>query len=207
MQKLKKAIGNICDWVYQNLDWFFQGPSAKPQEANRNDISRQCCNGSGVYSFEWEMNQGVVDIAINDIKCSFSWLMPGFLKEIVINGHRKLIHTMLLDSIIEEEFSDIEFDDSEISASNIGDSGKTSPSIQLYKERINEKVLSINDWLHGLFEKLKLYFIIESRQETFYLLGYFAPEGYDYITDNQNYMIRGPDKVNFTTAGSFHKRN
>jgi hypothetical protein len=203
---LYAAINKSCDWIFMRIDHFFQGSkihtNAKPN--NSDPIHCEKNQGSEVV---WELNQDIADIAINDLREGIGWLLPERARQYLYRIYQQLLLYFFIDIPGEDEVSnplDLDLINMDI---NAGRKSKVISVIQELKEDASCKFLSIHEWWVRLFHKLYLLLHSEPQKKTFYLLGNFTPKGYDYSVDNQNYMIREPDKTNLNPAFSFHKRN
>jgi len=203
---LKKTITKTCDWVYGNIDSFFQGNSkqinAKYDESLifSNDINAE-------YSQSWELNQGVVDIAFKDIKGSMGWLLPGFIRQFANRLHQQSLLYFYSDIMVEEESSELNYGGSVDANHASVNTGKFFYAIQEFKEDLSTKFLSISDWWVRFYHKLSIFFRIAHYKKPYYLLNDFTPQGYDHSINYQNYMIGGIDKSKLNPAVSFHIRN
>ena len=201
-----RAVNKSCDWVFVKIDRFFQGSkiqqnaSINKTHSFKNECSSNC-------DLVWELNQDVADIAINDLKESLSWLLPGFVRKYANKLNQLLLLYFFTDMPVEDEVSN-PVDPEGINTANVsGKSAKIIYVIRELKEDLSCKFLSIQDWWSRLFRKICLLLHGEPPKKTFYLLGDFIPKGYDYSVDNQNYIIKEPDKTKLNPAFSFHKRN
>jgi hypothetical protein len=75
------------------------------------------------------------------------------------------------------------------------------------KSGITSGIVSVNDWWIRHIHLLSKLFIPESRERTYYLLGSFLPQGFEYQPGSSVLMNRAPDKVKFHPRFAFHKRN
>lgn len=203
---LKKQADKICDWIYVNLDSFFQGSTKRYKAGFNNSLSTNN-NFSYGYSKVWVLNQGVVDIAFKDIKESLNWLLPGFIRQFANRIHQESLLYLFTDYIIEDGSSESDLLLAPNVDSTSGNKGNTIYVFREFKEENNSKFLSISDWWFRLFNKIILFTRIETYKKTYYISTNFTSHGYDYSIDNQNYMIRGPDKSKLNLSFSFHKRN
>jgi hypothetical protein len=204
----EKTFTMSCDWIYRHIDIFFQGPLIQQQNnSNDNGLSSDKLANTA-YTMIWVMNQDVTDIALKDIKYSVGWVVPGLVRQFLNHLYWKIAIYFIADVIIEEEISEPDYVKCDYIHYYRSHNKKTISSSYTLTHNINSKLLSINDWLIEFWRRLKLFFNIGHQDgKTFYLLGNFVPHEYSYLSDNSTYMIRGPDKSNFNSAFSYHKRN
>jgi hypothetical protein len=202
----KKIIKKTCDFVYMNVDAFFRGYPDQQKADNAN-----CLPGSDKdYRRDfivWELNQGVADIAYKDITECLNWLTPGFVRQFIYWLYKEALIYFFADTLIEGDASDPE--DIIVSKADPENwnRGKVIYFMQEFRNTTNYKSLAISEWLVKFYFKLRLVFGFNSDKKTYHLLGHFALGVYDYNRNNQSCTIRGPDKTNFNTSFSFHKRN
>jgi hypothetical protein len=199
---LRKTFNAAGDWVFNYIDYFFRG------SINR-DFNGDLPNPDKFHStcIEWELNQDIADIVLNDIKISFNWILPAFVRKYTFRLHQLALLYLFTDVVYDNESRELpDFQHKEVIHT---DSVKkiVISSLQVIKERFDSKCLFINDWLKNLYMRFKMFLRLEKDNKTYYLLGYFAPQTYNGPYDEKNYMIRGPDKAKIYPAFSFHIRN
>jgi len=201
---LRKTANTTGDWIYNNIDNFFQGPANKYKADFNGDLSNPTILRTSYK--EWELNQGIADIAFKDIKSSLSWILPGFVRKFAFRLQQLSLLYLFTDVVNEEESSERAGLRDYHNDHSILDKGKILYTLQGFTDRIDSNCLSINNWWKQFISRLRVFLRLEQDKKTYYLLGYFAPLGLDYSIDNQNYMIRGPDQSKLNPAFSFHKR-
>jgi hypothetical protein len=201
---LRKTINTTGNWFYNCIDNFFRGSAnGKIGVFEFNDFTSEKVSSIQI---EWELNQDIIDIAFIDIRSSLSWILPAFLKKFAIRLHQLTFLYLFTDLVNDEENQEwIELKNKNF-IRHEPDKSRVIYTIEDLKNRIGARCLSLNDWLRNTYSRFKLFLRPEQHRETYYLLGYFAPRGYEDPHDDQNYMIRGPDKVKLNPAFSFHKR-
>lgn len=201
---LSKRVVTAGDWIFNSIDIFFQGSVSRNIETAEGNLSFSD-QLSSTYA-EWELNQDIVDIALIDIRSSFSLIMPGFLKKIAFRLQQLTFLYLFTDLPNENQFQEwIEIKDKNI-IQHEPDKCRAFHPLQVIKDKIGPKCLSINDWLKNIYNRLRIVRQFEQNKKTYYLLGYFAPFRYDDQPNDLKHMIRGPDKVKLYPAYSFHKR-
>ena len=75
--RIIKRVNATGDWIYNSIDNFFQGSTNRNITVIEGNLSLSS-KLSSTY-IEWELNQDIVDIALIDIRSSFSWILPGLL--------------------------------------------------------------------------------------------------------------------------------
>jgi hypothetical protein len=202
---VKRIVRKTSDWVFYKIDSFFQG-SLQNEKNCYAGLAESAVVDSG-YSQVWELNQDLADIAINDMNHSLNWLIPGFVKHYASRLKHELLLYFYMDAIIEDESLNLNFQNSlHIDEATPGKS-KIIVIMTELQTRISCKLVSINDWWIRMINKLSLFLKIDDQDKTYYLLGSFAPQGFDNQLDNSIYMTSGPDKFKFNATFSFHKRN
>lgn len=201
----KRTVNKASDWIYQNIDNFFCGSVNQTVGDAVGDHFPS--NKSNTNYFEWELKQNIVDIALIDIRSSLCWVLPGFIKKIALRLHQLTVLYLYTDVVYEEEIQEwIESKDIHIIQTEDCKNKFIYP-FQVINDRILSKCLFLNDWLKKVFSRFRRFLKLEREKETYYLLGYFAPQPYHDSYDDQNYLNNGPDKVKLNPAYSFHKRN
>jgi hypothetical protein len=201
---MKKTANTAANWVYNNIDHFFQGATNNRIIAVEGNFLQ--AEKVGIVYTEWELNQDIADIALIDIQNSFSWILPGFVKKFAFRVRQIILLYLNTDEVNDEESQDW-FDLKYLKLkTEEPHSIKITKFPLVFKDSICSKCLFISDWLKKISVKLRIFFIAMQKKRTYYLLGNFAPGGKDILNENQNNMIRGPDKVNLNPSFSFHKR-
>jgi len=203
---LKKQVEKICDWVYGNIDSFFQGSAKKSKTEFKDNLAASNEFRSGSCQ-TWMLNQGVIDIVLKDINESLSWLLPGFIRQFTNRLHQHSLLYFFTDYFIEDDSYEWDLLWVPPIDQASGNKGNTIYVTQEFKGGIISKFLSISDWWVRFFHKLIYFAGTEPRKKSYYLSGNAASPGYDYSIDNQNCMIRGPDKSKLNQSFSFHRRN
>jgi len=200
----RKTANTAGDWIYNNIDNFFQETVNKHKVELNGDFPNPTILSTSYQ--EWELNQGIVDIAFKDIKSSLIWILPGFVRKFAFRLQQLTLLYLFTDVVNEEESS--ERDELRVQYNDhiILDKGKILYTLQGFKDRIGSNCLSINNWWKQFISRLRVFLRLEQEKKIYYLLGYFSPHRLDYSIDNQNYMIRGPDQSKLNPAFSFHKR-
>lgn len=204
---LRKTITKTCDIVYGIIDSYFQGNSKRittiinDNHSLLNDLNTD-------YSRVWELNQGVADIALKDLKGSINWVLPGFVKRSAGRMYHYFMLYFYTDMIFEAEpFTGKENEDSTVSGISMMNNGKTIQILHDLNKKFNTKYLSITDWYLNIYNKMRHLFNWAPKTSTYYLLGFFGPQGYDNLVTDHDSMIRGPDKLKLNSTISYHKRN
>ena len=203
---LKKTINKTCDFVYGSIDSFFQGNAKRITTCvSENHLID---NFNTDYSRVWELNQGVTDIALKDLKGSINWVLPGFVKRSAGRMYQYFMLYFYTDMIFEvEPITGEEKEDSNVGGLTRLNNGKTIHILHKLNERFNAKYLSIIDWYLDLYNKIIHFFKWEPETQTYYLLGFFGPQVFDNLTTEHESMIRGPDKFKLNSSITYHKRN
>ena len=203
---LKKSITKTCDFVYGSIDSFFQGNAKRITTCvSENHLID---NFNTDYSRVWELNQGVADIALKDLKGSINWVLPGFIKRSTGKMYQYFMLYFYTDMIFETEpYTVEEKEDSNVGGFSRLNNGKTIHIHHKLNERFNAKYLSIIDWYLNIYNKLIHLIKWEPEAQTYYLLGFFGPQVFDNLATEHESMIRGPDKFKLNSSISYHKRN
>ena len=154
---------------------------------------------------EWDLNQGVSDIMIKDIRLSINWLLPDRLINTLIDIKHRIILYFYLDEIDEEESSPNAVN--KVIQKHIlsGVRDKIVESSHLLNIKIASKVVSFHAIWKSMIRKLEILLRLEPDPPTFYLIGRFSPGIYN--NENESSTIRGPDHAKLTSSYPFHKRN
>jgi len=158
------------------------------------------------YQQEWDLNQGVSDIMIKDIKLSINWLLPDIFINALSNFKNRIILYFYLDEIDEKE-TNTESASEKIQKHLLsGARVKTIDISRSIKNRITAKVVAFNAVRKLMIRKLEIFLCLEPDPPVYYLIGKFNPGIYE-TSKNDSDTIRGPDHVKLTSSYPFHKRN
>jgi len=197
-------LSNVSDWVFNNIDHFFRGTSG----INSGENSDHLCNINVMNTnyIEWELNQDIFDIAFCDIKTSFSWIMPGFIKNLA--GRVKQLGLLYLyTDVAEEEVSGRWIETRETANMTLE---KAKSRVISYYQVINDiatsKCLSISDWLKIKYNNFRLFVTLELLRKPYYLLGNFAPDIYEVPETEITPLLNEFHWFKLNPAFAFHKR-
>jgi len=201
-----KSAGRIGNWIYNSVDSFFSGASQQPfyENAHSNSSSINPCVG---YCQVWELNQDITDIALKDIEVSLHYLFPAYCRQFLNNLYQNVCLYFQADYTIQEESFVLHDEDFIFTEKPTGDCPKKVILLQHKIDKKDVKLLLFRDWVKAAIRISNRFLRIRKIKKTFYLPGNFTPAKYEYSHDNQNYMIRGPDKPKLSPAISFHNRN
>jgi hypothetical protein len=197
-------LSNVNEWLFNNIDNFFQGTERINSGENSGHLHP--VNVLNTNYIEWELNQDIFDIAFCDIKCSFSWIIPRFIRKLA--GRVKQLGLLYLyTDVAEEEISGRLVETRETAALTLEKAKKTVFS---FPQRINDitvaKCLSISNWLKIEYNKLRLFVTMGLLRKPYYLLGTFAPYGYEVPETETTRLIKEFNWFKLNPAFAFHKR-
>lgn len=201
-----KAAGRIGNWVFNRADSFFNGTSVQP--SFEYDTSNTTSINPGIaYCHVWELNQDITDIAFKDIKAGLRYLFPACIRQLLTKVYQNVCIYFQADYTVQEEYSDLNKKCLIFTRKLTEDRTKMLEILQFKIEVKNVKLLLFNDWINDSIHRLSTFLQIKKIKKPYYLQGNFSPVKYEYNLDNQNCMIRGPDRANLNPAISFHIRN
>jgi hypothetical protein len=194
-------LNKIGDKLFMLTDRFFQGNRTVEHCSAMPELDR---NGNYIV---WELNQGVEDILIKDIRISVNCIIPALIRKPLEKIYRNACLYFLVDAVIEDETIDPEAD----KASRLNVLPKLAEKKIVLTPWTNKglqrNILSFQEWFKINLQKARRFFRHQGTSRTFYLLGNFAPSGNDCSFNGLNYILRDPDKTNFKHTFIFHKRN
>jgi hypothetical protein len=197
-------LNNVSNWLFDNINNFFQGSAG----INRVENGEQLCvaNILNAKYMEWELNQDIVDIALYDIKGSFSWILPRFMRDFA-SRVQQLCLLYLYTDMAEEEISGVWFEAGKTDAFRLEEIKiKVISYPQVIKDMIDEKCLFIKDWVKMSYRKLRLFITLDLLRKPYYLLDNFAPCRYEVPDAVTNCLIKEFNWVKLRPAFAFHKR-
>lgn len=185
-------INKIGDVLYGNIDNFFQGKvTLRSQELSVEHPQ------TDIHSMTWELNQGIEDIVIKDLKISLKVLIPGIISRRIEHVFRKACMYFLVDAAIEEVSVDPgNQPDSKIELS-VPPAAKQLFVFNSLKIGTNQHVLALIDWLKIKLQRIRSGLRPPGHDKPYYLLGDFTPSRYELYSDN----------IKFRKACIFHLRN
>jgi hypothetical protein len=197
-------LSRIRDRMFINIDNFFQG-TARMNVADKNEYL-YTTNVLNVNYMEWELNQDIFDIALFDIKSSFSWIIPGFI--IKFAGRvKQLVFLFLYTDVAEEEISRGWAEVLENAPDfKKHDESKVIFYPQVIKEMTGSKYLSIIDWLKMKYIKSRVFITIKLLRKPYYLLGNFTPNKNKVPEPENATLIREFAWAKLNPAFAFYKR-
>lgn len=197
-------LSKVSDWLFENIDNFFQGTGR--MNAVENDWHLRSSKILNANYIEWELNQGIIDIALFDIKSSFSWIVPRFIRKFA-SRMQQLGLLYLYTDMAEEEISDGWFEEPATAIYMAEpDKIKVISYPQVIRDIIDNKCSYIFDWLKIAYKKSRLFITLELLRNPYYLLGNFAPIKYEVPETDTTCFIGGSDWVKLNPAFAFHKR-
>ena len=187
--KLLKKIGTA---LFKSSDQFFRGNTHHPVI-----IDTPCPVLSNANTITWELNQGVEDIVIKDLKISLKCFVPKLIYDWIEKAIRDVFLYLLIDAVAEEELLEDKTENisplrlQAISLNTIKSYGKATG--------INtcRKIVHLTDWLKIKLFSIRCNAFHSAHDKPFYLLGDFAPAN----------NIFPNDKINFRHIPFFPLRN
>jgi hypothetical protein len=189
------ALTKIGDLLYNMTDQYFEGKILKEEIPEKSDQYTGNCR-------VWELNQGVEDIIINDLKESMRFITPEIIRKRIDSIFRNIRFLFLVDAIIEDESIDEKALKTEFLNYSYSEDNKKIFIEGTGKASRNDRLLTLQDWLK---EKLlaACQRIRRLRKGRLYrLLGDFSPA---YMSDQSFHNI--VQKSNFIHTYLFYKRN
>jgi hypothetical protein len=200
---IARKVNYAGNWVYSIVDNFFSGS----QPGFRDDMILAANQPPDIdpSSFEWELHQGIADIAARDIQDSLGWIIPGFIRKYTSRIYQLSLLYFFTDVIYEE------FPVDGIEADIKPQQSTSSHSKIIYelkgiKARLDSKCLSVKVWYRHFISKAKMLILFENHRKTYYLLGNFAPQEYGFSANDHWHTPGRADKVKLKPAFIFHKR-
>lgn len=197
-------LRNLSDWLFTNIDHFFQGNVSMNIIENEYHVCTS--NVLNTNNIEWELNQDIFDIAFCDIKSSFSWIIPGFIKKIA--GRMKQLGLLYLYTDVSEEEIFGQFMLTRAQAALTLE--KIRNTVILYPHVINDvtiaKCLSISEWIRIKCAKFRLFVTLELLRKPYYLLGNFSPSVYEVPVTETSRLGKEFSWFKLNPAFAFHKR-
>jgi hypothetical protein len=194
-------LSNIGERLYNCIDNFFQG--TVKHEVDNNAIGLSTFNSLKYNYIEWELHQDYIDIIIFDLKASFSWIIPGFLRKFGSKVQQWCLVYLFTDMALEEIYA------TTYSLPSIPAQGKKAVILypKVIKDMISAKCSCTCNWLYESYKKSKLIITFELLRKPYYLLGNFAPYRYDVPVKETSFIMKELKSVKLNPAFAYHKRN
>jgi hypothetical protein len=145
----------------------------------------------------WELNQGVEDIVIKDLRISINLLIPPFIRKPVEDLYKKVCFYFLVDAVIEEESLDPDQLNIALLTISAEPSGKKYTLIAESIKKVKTKVISFHGWLKFKWQRVSCFLRHLQPDKPYYLLGDFTPAHDNFYND----------KSDFRHTYIFHLRN
>lgn len=203
--KTRKIFNKAFDCIFIRIDAFFEGTAT----INKVECQENSCKYFNLKSAhaEWDLNQDVLDIAIGDIRKTFSWILPCFIKDFAF----RLKQTILLYLYIDEVEGDAYTKSIYVKYQHNKDNEYAKIRLILNLEAINDniaaKCLFFNEWMRNARKKYGILRKLEKQMKTLNLYGYFTPQTIDYPNVDRNHSGWKLNRFKLNPAFSFHKRN
>jgi hypothetical protein len=195
-----KLLDKIGDNLFRITDRFFQGN--RPSGYCSAPVDLECSRQSMV----WELNQGVEDILIKDIRGSINYFIPAFIRRPIEQIYRKACLYILVDAVIEDETIDMKEDNK--SGLHISPAPKEKKIILTEAlNRMSQNILSLQDWFKIRFNQVRYLIRYPRPDRSYYLLGDFTPAINDGNLNGLYYILHESDRTNFRHTFVYHKRN
>lgn len=192
-------LSTISESVFNTLDIFFRG--TVKINIVENEVNQEIDNTLNNCYIEWNMHQDYFDIAIFDLKASFSWMIPRFARKL---GRRiQQLGLLVLYMDVAEEL--IETQDYQPFIQEPG-MEKVLSYPQVLKNVINGKCLLISDWVKEIYRKCHFIIDLKLINKPYYLLGHFAPNQYEVPVKESILIIKEFNGIKLNPAFAYHQR-
>jgi hypothetical protein len=185
-------INKIGDVLYGNIDKFFQGKVNLPSQ----ELSVKHTQ-TDIHCMTWELNQGVEDIVIKDLKISLKILIPGIISRRIERVYRKACMYFLVDAAIEEGSLDPGKQPESKMELSAPPASKQIFVINSLKMCANQHILALIDWLKIKLQRIRPGIRQPGHDKPYYLLGDFSPLRFELYSGH----------IKFRKACIFHLRN
>ena len=173
-------LDKIGNRLYRITDRFFQGN--RPVE---NSPSPANFSSNGQYMV-WELNQGVEDILIKDIRGSINFFIPALIRNSMKQIYSDACMYFLVDAVIEDETIDPKAHKASMLNVLPPLSEKKIIFIARSKKGLNRNILYLQDWVKIRLHRVRHFLRHLRTDKTFYLLGNFSPARNDLNFDSLN---------------------